>query len=371
MKKFRKNEQGLFICEECEKTFVYKKTLSYHINKIHNNKEYYDKWINEKEEKLCKICGNENIFLNFKKGYKNGCCKKHMNKLAYEKRKENLLRISNIENQFQEKDFKEKSRKTKLRKYGNENYVNLEKNKLTCLKRYGVEYSLQSEKIKEKSRKTKLRKYNNLNYNNSDKTKETCLKKYGESNISKTKIFKEKNKQTCLKKYGVENPYQSEIIKEKCKKTKLKKYNDENYNNPEKNKKTCLEKYGVENPSQNIKIYNKGLKTRFLIHKFRNTNLWYQSSYELDFLEKYYDKYPEIIRGPSIKYFFEGKNKVYYPDFYIPSLNLIIEIKSSWTIKLDKEIIEKEKATISNGFNYIMILDKDYKKIEVNYLATV
>ena len=68
-------------------------------------------------------------------------------------------------------------------------------------------------------------------------------------------------------------------------------------------------------------------------------------------------------RGPSIKY---GKNKIYHPDFYIPLLNLIIEIKSSWTLNGNKdETYEKEKATIANGFNYIMIIDKDYEKFLV------
>ena len=152
--------------------------------------------------------------------------------------------------------------------------------------------------------------------------------------------------QICHKEtqYGVEYNFQREKFK--------KKYN-----------KICLEKYGVENASQNIDIYNKGLKTRRLIHKYKDTNLTYQGSYELDFLEKNYIKFPDIKRGPSIKYKVNGRNKVYHPDFYIPSQNLIIEIKSSYILTLDENFEAKKEATISSGFNYLMILDKNYSEL--------
>lgn len=97
--------------------------------------------------------------------------------------------------------------------------------------------------------------------------------------------------------------------------------------------------------------------------KFRDTDLWYQGTYELDFLNKYYDKFSDLQRGPSIHYLYEGKNKVYHPDFYIPSLNLVVEIKSSWILNKDVEIDEKKKATIARGFRYILILDKNYSSI--------
>jgi very-short-patch-repair endonuclease len=69
-----------------------------------------------------------------------------------------------------------------------------------------------------------------------------------------------------------------------------------------------------------------------------------------------YDKL-DIRRAPSINYKFNDKIKVYHPDFYIPSLNLIVEIKSSYFYKkYEEKIKSKEKGVISNGFNYIIIL---------------
>ena len=44
------------------------------------------------------------------------------------------------------------------------------------------------------------------------------------------------------------------------------------------------------------------------------------------------------------------------PDFYIPSKNLIVEIKSSFT--LDKQnMIDKKKAYIEQGYNFKLICD--------------
>jgi hypothetical protein len=193
--------------------------------------------------------------------------------------------------------------------------------------------------------------------------KGTFMKKYGVKSpfqsVNMEKIIREK--------YGVNNVSQIEKIKEKKKETCLKNHGVSfGFSDQEKNKKTCLEKYGVEYPNQLELQYNKSLKTRYLIHKFRDADLWYQGTYELDFLNKYYDILNNIQRGPSIRYVLNNKNRIYFSDFYIPHLNLIVEIKSSWTIKIDEGIIEKKKATLNLGFKYIMILDKKYE--EFNYL---
>ena len=75
MKEFRKNEQELFICEECGRSFDKKTGLSNHLYYSHENiskKEYYDKWLKEDYDSKCKICGKETLFISLT-GYKN-CC---------------------------------------------------------------------------------------------------------------------------------------------------------------------------------------------------------------------------------------------------------------------------------------------------------
>ena len=63
----------------------------------------------------------------------------------------------------------------------------------------------------------------------------------------------------------------------------------------------------------------------------------------------------------QIKYFFNGRNRKYFPDFYYQNLNLIIEIKSTYTYEIEKEQNEaKKKAAIDNGFNFIFVIDKKY-----------
>ena len=323
MKNFRKNKQGLLICEECGRTFKICSNLSAHIGIIHNKKEYYDKWLIEENEGICITCKRETTFNNFKRGYKKTCSKKCLAKSRSHKFSEETLK----------------------------------KRKATLIEKYGVDLASRIPGFKEKINKKLSLKTHKEKQKTIKKRKNTCLKHYGVEYVSQLKENKQKSKQTKLLKYGDENY----VNIDKSKQSKLKHYGDENYNNIEKGKQTCLQRYGVENPNQNIDIFKKGQKTRFEIKKFKNTNLWYQGSYELDFLEKYYNKFTDLQRGPTVKYIFNKNNKVYYPDFFIPSKNLIIECKNSYLAKKDSNIIkEKEKATISNGFNYIMIIDKNY-----------
>jgi len=88
-------------------------------------------------------------------------------------------------------------------------------------------------------------------------------------------------------------------------------------------------------------------------------SLYYQGSYEKDFLDKYYDLF-EITKIDFINYTFYG-DRVYYPDFYLPKYNLIIEIKSSYTYeKFLEKNNSKQKACLELGYNHIFIIDKNY-----------
>ncbi len=106
----------------------------------------------------------------------------------------------------------------------------------------------------------------------------------------------------------------------------------------------------------------------------KKTQFSYLSSYELHFL-KYLDlelHWPSSdLFSPSphtYSYEYNDKSHFYMPDFFIPSMNLEIEIKSSQ--RMDKQNLESKQKEIeknrlmqscSNLFNYILILDKDYK----------
>jgi len=127
------------------------------------------------------------------------------------------------------------------------------------------------------------------------KINKTIKEKYGVENISQSNKVKEKKKQTCLSNYGVQNPSQSKIIKTR-------------------KEKTTFKNFGVNYSSQNNNIFNEILKSGLKIKYYRNTNLFYQGSYEKHFLETYYDKL-KIENGFSIEYNINNKRHFYHPDF--------------------------------------------------------
>jgi len=171
MKNFRKTDSDQFICEECRKTFKLCTSLSTHVGKYHNKKEYYDKWIKEEGEEICPTCGNKNIYLNrWDRGYSK-YCSKTCKKVSEETKKK----------------IKASLKETCLEKYGTDNFMSTalfkEKRKITWLQNYGVNNPLESDVIRQK-------------------IKETNIKKYGVDNASKAECTKNKTKETCVKKYG-------------------------------------------------------------------------------------------------------------------------------------------------------------------------
>ena len=74
---------------------------------------------------------------------------------------------------------------------------------------------MQLNSSKNKSKQTKLEKYGDENYHNIEKAKETNLERYGFECYFQTSEFKEKFKQAMLKKYKVDHDWKSDKVKEK------------------------------------------------------------------------------------------------------------------------------------------------------------
>lgn len=323
----------------------------------------------------CDICGKEKE-LSYKSYNSNvskypiyACCEKCANK----KRELTCLDKYGVKYNKDRKEFKEKSDLTKLEKYGDINYTNRNKYKETCLEKYGCLNSFQVEEFKQKSNETKLEKYGNETFTNPEKTIKTKIEKYNDPYFNN----KEKAKMTNIEKYGVPSIfYLPEFIKNNSLLTK-KRFE----NNPEKRKElslwmsssefreksinTCIERYGVRSPMQVESIVMKNHISGMWLKKFRDTNLYYRGTYELDFLETYYDKIKiESLKG-GIKYELNGIYHYYYCDFYLPDYNLIIEIKSDYTFNLDLEKnLMKEKYSLKLGYNFLFLIDKDYTELD-------
>ena len=237
----------------------------------------------------------------------------------------------------------------------------------TNLELYGVKNCFQSEEKKNKIKETymnnfgvdhnmKLQKYK-------DKRVETYMNNYGFDNPSKSTEIKNKKIKTCNKNFGVDHPFQRDVIMEKSIKTNLEKYcTMYSKTNECKNKvrSTCLKRYGVEYPQQSQMIRDKSLISLLSVHKYKETDLHYQCSYELDFLNKYHDKL-NIKNGITVKYC----DKFYFPDFFVPELNLIVEIKSKYWYEKDLEQnLLKQKSCLEQGYNFIFIINKKYDEFE-------
>ena len=65
-------------------------------------------------------------------------------------------------------------------------------------------------------------------------------------------------------------------------------------------------------------------------------------------------------KAPRLPYTKGGKLCHYYPDFFMPSLNMLIEIKSAYT--LSRTCPLKIAAGNTSTYKYIIIVDKDYKE---------
>ena len=101
-------------------------------------------------------------------------------------------------------------------------------------------------------------------------------------------------------------------------------------------------------------IYKSGWHTTW-----NNKKVYLRSSYELDYANQLDEqKINYEVESLRIKYINSKDNKEHcaIPDFYIPDLNLIIEIKSNWTFD-NQEMIDKFKAYKNLGYNCKLILE--------------
>lgn len=161
----------------------------------------------------------------------------------------------------------------------------------TCREKYGVDFISQSIEFRKKVR-------------------DTCLRKYGATTNLVSIECQNKRKETCKKKYGVENPIQNDKVKLKIKNTLIEKYGVECGYNTLRAKEKMRSK-----ESQNKRFVS------LMQHHTINTSCP-EKELHLYIKEKFQDVCTQYI------------DKIRYPwhcDFYIPSLDLFIELNAHWT----------------------------------------
>ena len=306
---------------------------------------------------VCENCGKPIEFLGkpsrMWKTYCSNRCRYSLNRLN--KYKQTCLEKYGVEYAQQSNEVKDKAKQTCLEKYGVEHYTNREKSKQTCLEKYGVESNLNIPKIKEKCKESHIKNKDKIK----EKSKQTCLEKYGVEYSLQSKQVREKSKLTCLEKYGVEYSTQADVVKDKIKQTCLEKYGVTNGGGSEqalekikqtclkrygltngggskqaleKIKQTCLKRYGVEYSSQvpevKIKIKN-ALSSKIVQDKINNTkrknNTFNTSKPEENLYKEIKSIYPSVIRQYN-----KDKRYPFNCDFYIPELDMFIELQGTW-----------------------------------------
>jgi len=262
----------------------------------------------------------------------------------------------------------------------------------TCQEKYGVDNPSCVMEFRKKISDAYKNKTNDEKYNIVKKRKLSFIKKYNVDSYSKTPEYKEKVKITNNKNFGVDYPLQSEKGKNKSKQTCNEKYNVD-YTGQlnsvyEKRKNTLIDRYGVDNisksfvhqnkkiktsrkkyntdyPMQCEEIFNKSQTKRFTKHDYilPSGKIIKIQGYEFKFLNEYFllgNREENIIIHPTQNVigklwyiFIDDKKHRYYPDFYIPKDNKIIEVKSEYTY--NKELTEnilKKQSCIDNGYSF-------------------
>jgi len=367
-------------CQICEREFKSFQSLGNHL-KTHKmkSKKYYDTYFKQENEGVCLECGKETRFKSIGQGYRRFCSNKCStnSKEVQKKTKETWLKNYGVDNPSKSDIIKKQKEETCMKNHGVTNPLKSEeireKSNQTYFERTGYKHPIKDPKIKKQKEETCMNNHGVSNPSKDPKIKkqkeETCMNNHGVSYPLQSKEVKTKMKETIKEKYDVDHYSQTKEFKEKLKQTCQEKYGCEYYlqseDKQEKSKQTCQERYGVDHPMHNPEIFEKNQKSRFTSKQYTmpsgNTRL--VQGYEhlaLDFLVELYEESDIITKStnvPKIKYIFEDKNRVYTPDIYIPSENLIIEVKSTYTYEVNLEKnLAKRQACLNQGYEFMFMI---------------
>jgi hypothetical protein len=313
------------------------------------------KKINSREERACLYC--KQFFSIRKKDSKQICseeCRKKWSILpenidkrinASKKAVKDKFGVNNV---FQLDNIKEKLKKTKLEKYGDENYNNPEKMIETKDEKYGIEW--------------RENWYKNMS--------NEMMKNFGVLHPLQSDFFLNKLKNTNQKKYGVDWNMQSKDVRAVYNLSIKQKFGVDNISQlesiKEKKKETSLINFGVTHHLKDYNLFQKHLIAQYKIKKYKDTELYYQGSYEYFFLEKMEELnlLHEVFNGKSYEFEWKGEKHTYHTDFFFREEN--IEIKSGWTYNkngadsdLEKFNKTKWKSVVDFGDKIRILINKE------------
>lgn len=289
----------------------------------------------------CKGCSVNLKYRDWQFGFRTYCgtkCKSN-DPDWYNSVKETYIKRFGVDHPFKDEKVKLKRLETFQSNYGTDNpaksVVVQNKMKTTTLERYGVENVGQSNspfrsQIDTTRTKTLQDRYGVTSAFSIpgviDQRRDTWISKYGESHPHKCAHVRDKYTETVQSKWGVDHPMQDAAILDKCVKSAKK---SKQYVFPS-GKKIIVQ--GHEPQALDV-LLSEGVSEDQIINlRTEMPKLWYLND--------------------------NNKESRYYPDFYIPSMNLLVEVKSEYTAQIRPDLIEKKKqAVLDAGYKYrLMIL---------------
>jgi hypothetical protein len=340
--KFKITRQTCTMVSKSEKRKELCKGIIFHTSKLPQTSNISERifWImyNINEIQKCQKegCNNPVNFAYFEVGYNKHCCltcsdsdpKTHqlrsttwttnidengLNSFDRKeiRRKENTLKKYNVEHTFQLSSVKEKGKQTKLN--------NIDETGLNGFQRGTLN-----------TQKTKLELYDNASYNNFKKGLETKKNNIDENGL---------------------NSFERQAIK--MIETKLKNIDENGLNGIERGILNSINKHGGK--IHKSRIFYDDTKT-----------LSYQGSHEKFFIDQCKQNNIEIQNfKKGIKYFFEGKDRWYFPDFIITDekgMKVVVEIKATHHYFFDELKSGKLFAKWDAAENFIKEHNNEFKK---------
>ena len=254
----------------------------------------------------------------------------------------------------------------------------LESYKSTCRERYGVEFAPQAASVKAKREATNLERYGNRGAMSPEvlaRKLATVQSRYGVDNVFQDPAVQAKGRASLLRRFGAAHHMHLPAYRELARRnytetdparraTCLGRYGVPTYAETaeleEKRQATYFRKYGVRHYRQHGPTFRKILKGMF---GFKEVTLpsgrvvklqGYEPAAVLALLGTYPESALEFDAIPSVPYQDEtGATRVYHPDLYVPQDNLIIEVKSWWTLRENYEINRlKQQAALAAGYRF-------------------
>lgn len=242
------------------------------------------------------------------------------------------------------------------------------------IKTLSIEYSASQNAIK------KILVKNKIYIRNPKEARNTNVynKKFGKSkakikdeSIINLIIEEYKNGKGCVEmglKYSVTHRTILNILRKNNIKIRSNTESQNNSYTKQKVIESNIKKFGVTNPMQHSEIFEKSNLNRYKYKTCTINEITFDrlQGYEEQgikyILQNYSDiKINDIKAGrchdlPKIKYFYKSR-RIYFPDIFIPKINLLVEIKCEYTFNNNKEInLIKQKASFDAGYKHLIIV---------------